>query len=268
MQAAGLVLHLCGEGPRPELPTLGMRVGTYTNTDGNWDRPNELGPIAEILRGPSVSLGTEDFFDQGIEHFDPSHVATAEEKYCEIYKPDLSNIVYWSEEDDLVSTLSHRDKTQILDVLGDAVEVHGESYPTLPPVDENAELTDEQLAAGLESPPGPRRRRRLQEAEDDLDTITDQRARQAEDEVAGQEDTHEAEEANEEPDEDDSDGEAPTPAYEPSSQQKKDLQIAHENSGHPSAKDFAKMLRRGNAKPEIANWVAKHFRCPECEANT
>ena len=27
------------------------------------------------------------------------------------------------------------------------------------------------------------------------------------------------------------------------------------------------MLRRGNCKPEIANWVAKHFRCPECEAN-
>ena len=27
------------------------------------------------------------------------------------------------------------------------------------------------------------------------------------------------------------------------------------------------MLRRGNCKPEIANWVAKHFKCPECEAN-
>ena len=46
-----------------------------------------------------------------------------------------------------------------------------------------------------------------------------------------------------------------------------DLQIAHENAGHPSAKDFARLLRRGNAKPLVAAWVAKHFRCPACESN-
>ena len=50
-------------------------------------------------------------------------------------------------------------------------------------------------------------------------------------------------------------------------QQKKDLQIAHENCGHPTAKDFARLLRRGNARPEIASWVAKHFKCPACESN-
>ena len=27
------------------------------------------------------------------------------------------------------------------------------------------------------------------------------------------------------------------------------------------------MLRRGNANPDVANWVRKHFRCEECEAN-
>ena len=81
MQAAGLVLHLCGDTPRQGLPTLGVRVGTYTNQGEHWDRPEELGPIEEILRDPSVSLGTEDYFDQGIEHFDPSQFATKEEKY-------------------------------------------------------------------------------------------------------------------------------------------------------------------------------------------
>ena len=89
-----------------------------------------MGPIGEILRDPSASLGTEDYFDQGIEHFDPSQFSKKDEKYCEVYKPDLSTVVYWSEEDDLVSTLSHRDKVRLLDVLGDAVEVHGESFPT------------------------------------------------------------------------------------------------------------------------------------------
>ena len=88
------------------------------------------------------------------------------------------------------------------------------------------------------------------------------------DEVAGQdEDNVGPEEADLEPDKDDSDYEEPAASFEPTKAQKADLQIAHENSGHPSAKDFARMLRRGNCKPDIANWVAKHFKCPECEAN-
>ena len=70
-----------------------------------------------------------------------------------------------------------------------------------------------------------------------------------------------------EPDMDDSDAEREPIGFEPTQSQRKDLQLAHENAGHPSAKDFARMLRRGSCKPEVASWVAKHFKCPECEAN-
>jgi len=166
--------------------------------------------------------------------------------------PDYSELICWTEEPELISTISKKDKKEIIKAIGDADEVHGESFPTLSPIPE-----DEPLESG------PQRRRRQEEEQDDQDTITDQNIQQ----VAGEEDTHEAEEANEEPDVDNSDGEPPPPDFTPTTQQKRDLQVAHENCGHPTSKDFAKLLRRGNCKPDIANWVAKHFVCPECESN-
>ena len=45
------------------------------------------------------------------------------------------------------------------------------------------------------------------------------------------------------------------------------MNIAHGNSGHPNNADFARMLRRGDAHPDIANWVRKNFSCEECEAH-
>ena len=79
-------------------------------------------------------------------------------------------------------------------------------------------------------------------------------------EVAGEDnDDNDPEEADHEPDQDDSDFEEPPAEYAPTAQEQKDLQIAHANAGHPTAKDFARMLRRGNARPEIAHWVSKHF---------
>ena len=105
--------------------------------------------------------------------------------------PDHSEIICWTEEPELISTISKKDKKEIIKAIGDANEVHGESFPTLSPIPE-----DEPLESG------PQRRRRQEEEKDDQDTITDQNIQQ----VAGEEDTHEAEEANEEPDVDNSDG--------------------------------------------------------------
>ena len=45
------------------------------------------------------------------------------------------------------------------------------------------------------------------------------------------------------------------------------MRIAHDNAGHPTNVDFARLLRRGNARPELANWVRHHFRCEACEAH-
>ena len=54
--------------------------------------------------------------------------------------------------------------------------------------------------------------------------------------------------------EQDSDYEEVDRSWEPDADQLKDLKIAHDNSGHPNNADFARMLRRGNAHPHIANW--------------
>ena len=87
---------------------------------------------------------------------------------------------------------------KLLDKLGE-VERHGESFPVLPTIPEDATAT---------TAVGPL------------------------DEVAGQdEDNVGPEEADLEPDKDDSDYEEPAADFEPTKQQKADLQIAHENSG-------------------------------------
>lgn len=59
----------------------------------------------------------------------------------------------------------------------------------------------------------------------------------------------------------------PDPAWQPSSQQLKDPKIAHANSGHPTNKDFSRMIKLGNGKPELVRWVRHNFRCDDCEAN-
>ncbi len=67
----------------------------------------------------------------------------------------------------------------------------------------------------------------------------------------------------------DSDDEEPSPAspYTPTEAQLRDLKMAHDNSGHPSNMDFARLLRRGNVKPEIAAWVRHNFKCEACQAH-
>ena len=43
----------------------------------------------------------------------------------------------------------------------------------------------------------------------------------------------------------------------PNEKQKRDLKMAHDNCGHLSNSDFARLLRRGNCKPEVAAWYAR-----------
>ena len=72
---------------------------------------------------------------------------------------------------------------------------------------------------------------------------------------------------NAEPDSEEEQEPAETIKFEPTEQQLRDLKIAHDNSGHPSNADFARLLRRGNARPEVAAWVRRNFKCEECEAH-
>ena len=40
-----------------------------------------------------------------------------------------------------------------------------------------------------------------------------------------------------------------------------------ENAGHPNNQDFARILKLGNARPEVVRWVKHHFKCDDCEAD-
>ena len=79
------------------------------------------------------------------------------------------------------------------------------------------------------------------------------------------EEAADADDPNLEPDSDEE--EPPPPQFDPTPSQLRDLKIAHDNAGHPTNVDVARLLRRGNAKPEVANWVRHHFRCEACESH-
>ena len=68
-------------------------------------------------------------------------------------------------------------------------------------------------------------------------------------------------------DDDDFDTSGGNVEWIPSAQQLKDLKLAHDNLGHPSNREFARMIKLGNGRPEIVRWVAKHFKCDECQAH-
>ena len=72
---------------------------------------------------------------------------------------------------------------------------------------------------------------------------------------------------NVEPDSDEEDISQTNTSFTPTEEQLRDLKIAHDNSGHPLNADFARLLRRGNARPEVAAWVRKHFSCEQCDAH-
>ena len=75
-----------------------------------------------------------------------------------------------------------------------------------------------------------------------------------------------AEDPNAEPEDEDFDI-GGDPLWTPTTQQIRDLKIAHDNLGHPSNRVFARMIKLGNGRPEIVRWIAKHFKCDDCEAH-
>ena len=211
-------------------------MGECKQENNTWVTPHGLREDTLGLRESpswvSVSRPAKDFCDQKIEELDPNLFVCQEESAIMIYKTDIQELNCWQEEPEQLHTIPRITKNMIIDKLGN-VEQHGESFPTMPTIPELSPATPTET-----------------------------------EEVAGDDDDNRGPEENDlEPDRDDSDYEEPTPGFVPTRQQMQDLQLAHENAGHPSAKDFARMLRRGNAKPEIANWVSRNFRCPECDAN-
>jgi len=66
---------------------------------------------------------------------------------------------------------------------------------------------------------------------------------------------------------DDDEPETTSLIFRPTAQQLKDLKIAHDNNGHPTASEFARMIKLGNGKPELVKWVKQNFKCDDCEAN-
>ena len=55
--------------------------------------------------------------------------------------------------------------------------------------------------------------------------------------------------------------------YEPTEQEKKDLEIARDKNGHLGRTEFARLLRFGRCRTEIVRWVQRRFVCDDCEAN-
>eukprot|EP00971_Amphidinium_carterae_P332368 6466496-Amphidinium_carterae.1 len=54
--------------------------------------------------------------------------------------------------------------------------------------------------------------------------------------------------------------------WTPTTQQLKDIQIAHDNSGHPPPQRFAQLLRLGGAPKQLVRYILREWRCPTCVA--
>eukprot|EP00971_Amphidinium_carterae_P340099 6478282-Amphidinium_carterae.2 len=53
--------------------------------------------------------------------------------------------------------------------------------------------------------------------------------------------------------------------WEPSDRQLRDLQIAHNNLGHPAPAKMAQMLSNAGAHAVLVRYVREHWRCPTCQ---
>ena len=54
--------------------------------------------------------------------------------------------------------------------------------------------------------------------------------------------------------------------FKPTQAQMNDLVKMHDNMGHPSNEDFARILKLGNVKSEVWKWVRHNFKCEHCQA--
>ncbi len=58
------------------------------------------------------------------------------------------------------------------------------------------------------------------------------------------------------------------PEWKPNARMLEGIQLAHDNSGHPATRRFARLLRLGGAPSRIWQWVRKSFKCDACERNS
>ncbi len=102
---------------------------------------------------------------------------------------------------------------------------------------------------------------------DGLDASAAERPNEVDDHMLPWEQDRNEEDRDASPLSDEEEVETPSPDFWPTKAQLVDLKIAHDNNGHPTATDFARMIRLGNGKPELVKWVKHHFRCDDCEAH-
>ena len=116
MQAAGLILRLCGEeAAHNTLPTWGSLVGTFfCGADNSWSRPSNLLPADASAVADRVPQPPADYVSERIKNLDPSSIAHEKEKCCQVYMPDYSELICWTEEPELISTVSKKDKKEII----------------------------------------------------------------------------------------------------------------------------------------------------------
>ena len=129
MQAAGLVLHICGgDALATNANPFGKCVGEYTKRGSEWHTPfgNLLAVDPEL---ESVPRPARDYCEQRIEDLDPNQYTCLKEQNIHVYRPDIQELNFWNEEPEQLKTIPRSDKQTILKALGSA-ETHGESFPT------------------------------------------------------------------------------------------------------------------------------------------
>ena len=131
MQAAGIVLHICG-GNAQNITPFGTCVGEFTKQNNAWHTPfgSQVAVVSEL---ESVTRPARDYRDHKIEHLDPNLYTCHEEQNIRVYRPDLQELNLWQEDLGQLKTITRSDKLNILKTLGSA-ETHGESFPTMPTI--------------------------------------------------------------------------------------------------------------------------------------
>eukprot|EP00971_Amphidinium_carterae_P147531 2923798-Amphidinium_carterae.1 len=65
-------------------------------------------------------------------------------------------------------------------------------------------------------------------------------------------------------DSDEEDG-PPTAEWQPSTKERKAIELLHRNLAHPPSAKLAKVMKIGGVRPEVWKWVKAEFQCEECE---
>ena len=63
-------------------------------------------------------------------------------------------------------------------------------------------------------------------------------------------------------------GDAPADDLQPGESQTKVVDQSHRNLGHPSSREFFKVLKAAHAKPVVLEYVRRGYRCADCDAHS